>query len=105
MAPNVITTQEGIASDTTSSSAEATYLSHILTLVDKHKLVCDRRNTTSDAQKVVEFVQPAELSKRLGGLGIDSQPLPRRDLDDLAERVVKYSVKTCSPRFHNQVSL
>jgi len=49
----------------------------------------------------VEFVPPAELGERLGGLNIE--PEGTKDVDSLIEAVAKYSVKTCHENFHNQL--
>lgn len=53
------------------------------------------------SNKVVEFVHPADLGQRLGGLEISSEGID--DVESLLESVVKYSVKTCHPHFFNQL--
>ena len=52
--------------------------------------------------KVIDFVQPDELRQRLG-LDIKADGSSQREAEALLEKVAKYSVKTCHPRFFNQL--
>ena len=73
-------------------------LKKVFDLVCKEGLISDNYDSR---KKVVEFVPPAELGERLGGLTIEKEGV--EDIDNLIEAVVKYSVKTCHPNFHNQL--
>ena len=79
----------------------STYLEHILSKVQHHELICDKGDRSRD--KPIEFVQPEELGDRIGSLIIGREPISDEKLDAIVESVIRYSVKTCSPRFHNQV--
>ena len=52
---------------------------------------------------MIEFVHPAELGEKLGGLEIGVDGANDKEINDIVEKVVKYSAKTCSPYFYNQV--
>ena len=81
-----------------SSRANVELVKKVFDLVCREGLISD--NYDSD-KKVVEFVPPAELGERLGGLNIELEGT--KDVDSLIEAVVKYSVKTCHENFHNQL--
>ena len=81
-----------------SSRANVELVKKVFDLVCREGLISD--NYDSD-KKVVEFVPPAELGERLGGLNIE--PEGTKDVDSLIEAVAKYSVKTCHENFHNQL--
>ena len=83
------------------SASLSTYLEHILNKVQHHELVCDKGNKSKD--KPIEFVQPEELGDKIGNLTISKEPISDDKLDAIVENVIRYSVKTSSPRFHNQV--
>ena len=85
------------------SASLSTYLEHILNKVQHHELVCDKGNKSKD--KPIEFVQPEELGDKIGNLTIGKEPISDDKLDAIVENVIRYSVKTSSPRFHNQVCL
>ena len=78
----------------------SSYLARILHIVQDHKLMDTAGGADS---KVVDFVPPEELEKRLGGLVIGRNSAQKSELDDIAEKVVRYSVKTNCTRFYNQV--
>ena len=67
-------------------------------LVVKEKLLSGQHERDN---KVIDFVQPEELSQRFGGLEITQKA--NSDIQAIIENVVKYSVKTCHPRFFNQL--
>ena len=67
-------------------------------LVIKEKLLSGHYDKSKN---VVEFVSPAELGNRLGGLEIPQDGI--ENVDELLESVVKYSVKTCHSHFYNQL--
>jgi len=73
-------------------------LKKVFDLICKEGLISDNYDSR---KKVVEFVPPAELGERLGGLTIEKEGV--EDIDNLIEAVVKYSVKTCHANFHNQL--
>ena len=50
---------------------------------------------------MIEFVPPEKLEKFLGGLDIHKEG--DENVDELLEKVVKYSVKTCHSHFYNQL--
>ena len=79
----------------------STYLEHILDKVQHHELVCDKGDKNRD--KPIDFVQPAELEDRIGSLAIGRESVSDDKLDAIVESVIRYSAKTSSPRFHNQV--
>ena len=83
------------------SASISTYLEHILNKVQHHELICDKGNKSRD--KPIEFVQPEELGDKIGNLTIGRESVSDDKLDAIVENVIRYSVKTCSPRFHNQV--
>ena len=85
------------------SASLSTYLEHILNKVQHHELVCDKGNKSKD--KPIEFVQPEELGDKIGNLTIGKESISDDKLDAIVENVIRYSVKTSSPRFHNQVCL
>ena len=53
--------------------------------------------------KIIDFVHPKDLTEKLGGLAIGSDPTDKDDLRDICQRVVDYSVKTNHPYFLNQL--
>ena len=73
-------------------------LKKVFDLICSEGLISDNYDRS---KKVVEFVQPAELGKHLGGLNIENEGL--EDIDSLIKAVAKYSVKTCHENFHNQL--
>ena len=83
------------------SASISTYLEHILNKVQQHELISDKGNKSQD--KAIEFVQPEELGEKIGSLAIGRESTSDDKLDAIVENVISYSVKTCSPRFHNQV--
>ena len=81
-----------------SNSNDLRWIEKVYELVMQQKLVAghyERENS------VINFVQPEELTERLGGLEIKEQPNPNAEA--VLENVVKYSVKTCHARFFNQL--
>ena len=81
-----------------SSRANVELVKKVFDLVCREGLISDNYDSE---KKVVEFVPPAELGERLGGLNIE--PEGTKDVDSLIEAVAKYSVKTCHENFHNQL--
>jgi len=80
---------------------EENILKSVLTWVQEARLLsgqCD-----PDRQKIVEFVRPSELPLALGGLAIGRDPPGDEAVLRIVENVIRYSVKTCHPRFFNQV--
>ena len=53
--------------------------------------------------KVIEFIHPEVLGDQLGGLEIGVEGTSETRVKEIVEKVVKYSAKTCSPYFYNQV--
>lgn len=83
------------------SASISTYLEHILNKVQHHELICDKGDKSRD--KPIEFVQPEDLEGKIGSLTIGRESISDEKLDAIVESVIRYSVKTCSPRFHNQL--
>ncbi len=71
-------------------------------LVLEHGLVAGRCDP--DAQRVVDFVPPEDLARRLGGLEIRPGPATGEEARRTMEDVIRHSVKTAHPRFFNQAS-
>ena len=67
-------------------------------LIVKEKLISGQYEREN---KVIEFVKPEELGQKFGGLEITQEA--NADIQAVMENVVKYSVKTCHPRFFNQL--
>lgn len=77
----------------------ATFLSHILKQVESNNLVAGKQ---SRDDKVVEYVDPDQLADIIG-LDIGTNSVKRNELEELCDKVVKYSVKTGHPNFYNQL--
>ena len=77
--------------------------SHILdcvnNIVQKHKLIPDKYD---DNNKVVQFEHPKDLFNILP-LDIGKEGVDDKQLEEISETIVKYSVKTCHPYFYNQL--
>ena len=84
-----------------SNTSISTYLENILRKVQHHELLCDEGDKST--VKPIEFVQPEELEGILGSLAIGQEPISDEVLDAIVDNVIRYSVKTCSTRFLNQV--
>ena len=76
--------------------------SHILdivnNLVQKHKLIPDKYDANT---KVVEFEHPRDLFGILP-LDIGKGGVDDKQLEEISETIVKFSVKTCHPYFYNR---
>ncbi|CAL4068172.1 unnamed protein product [Meganyctiphanes norvegica] len=73
-------------------------LQKILEITNREKLVAGM----TEKEKVVEFRQPEEL-KALLELSIERSGCSNDELDEIMEKVVKYSVRTQHPHFYNQL--
>ena len=85
-----------------SNTSISNYLENILRKVQHHELLCDKGGKST--VKPIEFVQPEELEGMLGSLTIGQEATSVEILDEIVDNVIQYSVKTSSPRFHNQVT-
>ena len=52
---------------------------------------------------MIEFVHPEALGDKLGGLEIRDEGAGDQQVKEIIEKVVRFSAKTCSPYFYNQV--
>ena len=80
----------------------STYLENILSKVLHHELLCDKGDRSTE--KLIDFVHPTDLEGILGSLTIGQEATSVETLDKIVDNVIRYSVKTSSPRFHNQVT-
>ena len=82
----------------------STYLENILSKVLQHELVCDKGDRGTVEPIMIKFVQPEDLEGMFGSLKIGLEPQSDEILDEIVDNVIQYSVRTSSPRFHNQVT-
>ncbi|XP_029171406.1 cysteine sulfinic acid decarboxylase [Nylanderia fulva] len=75
----------------------ATTLENILKIL-KEEHVFDR----SGDHRVVEFLHPKELQSTIS-LSLDKNATNEKELETLIRQIIRYSVKTSSPHFHNQL--
>ena len=85
-----------------SNTSMSTYLENILSKVLHNELLCDKGDRKT--VEPIEFVQPEVLEDLFGSLTIVQEPTSEERLDAIVDNVIRYSVKTSSPRFHNQVT-
>ena len=84
-----------------SNTSMSTYLENILSKVLHNELLCDKGDRKT--VEPIEFVQPEVLENIFGSLTIGQEPTSDERLDAIVDNVIRYSVKTSSLRFHNQV--
>ena len=60
-------------------------------------------NKFEKSRPVIEFVAPEALGAELGGLEIQDEGSGEQEVKEIVEKVVRFSAKTCSPYFYNQV--
>ena len=82
----------------------STYLENVLSKILQHELVCDKGDRSTVEPIMIKFVQPEDLEGMFGNLKIGQEPTSDEILDEIVDNVIQYSVKTSSPRFHNQVT-
>lgn len=75
------------------------FLQKVKDLVTQKKLLSERFDKS---EKVVEFVHPEQLEQKLG-LDIQPNSSTTQELEDICQKVVKYSVKTGAATFYNQL--
>ncbi|XP_033342676.2 cysteine sulfinic acid decarboxylase [Megalopta genalis] len=56
----------------------------------------------SGDEPVVRFVQPEELRNRMP-MDLDEEPATKEEIETAVRQTIRYSVKTTSPHFHNQL--
>lgn len=76
---------------------EGTLLQKVMELVKQENLASGMESS----KKVIEFQHPKDLEKILQ-LGLTREGLSFAQVEELLEKVVKYSVKTQHPHFYNQ---
>ncbi|XP_023294865.2 cysteine sulfinic acid decarboxylase [Lucilia cuprina] len=69
-------------------------------LIDEKAFCC---NNTEWNEKIVQFVQPADLKNLIDFKIEENQTKSIEDIKKLCREVIKYSVKTSHGRFHNQL--
>ena len=77
-----------------SETIVSTFLEHVLQAVQKHQLVASEKRSSEDMTKIIEFLPPEKLGEKIGSLDIGPGPIAEDKLDDILQRVVRYSVKT-----------
>ncbi|KAM0730892.1 Acidic amino acid decarboxylase GADL1 [Formica fusca] len=86
-----------MAESESSTSNVVTMLEDLLRIL-KEEHVFDR----SDDQRVVQFVHPEVLQDKIP-FSLDKNPVEEKELETLIRQVIRYSVKTSNPHFHNQL--
>ncbi|XP_066596038.1 acidic amino acid decarboxylase GADL1 [Prorops nasuta] len=79
-----------------SGSAEIFSLLESLVRILKEEKVFDHE------QPVVNFVHPTDLREKLS-LPLEDAPASSKEVEDAIRQIMRYSVKTFSPHFHNQL--
>lgn len=82
-----------------SESLDPSFLSRILRIVEDQNLIAGEFPTN---EKVVEFRHPRDLEQEFD-LQISKKPTTFEALEKICIKAAKYSVKTCTPKFYNQL--
>lgn len=81
----------------TSTEATTELLKRLLEILDEENAL-DR----TGSKPVLEFVYPEELQKLLP-IELTDEPASKEEIETIIRQTIRYSVKTFSPHFHNQL--